>query len=650
MFAPSPASDRPGQPALDDLITVLQAPATVLSDPDGQLRAHGAQGVYVGDTRLCSRLEIAVEDTELHPRGHHLDGVGGARFDAELRTGSSGPAVLVTRSRSVDAERMVEQIELRNPTTGAAALRLVLRARSDLAGAPVVKSGAHVESVTPRVRLDAVRWSGPADGAELAVAPAAGSAAIEGDDAVLGWPVHLKPGARWSVRFTVAKASHARLAGTIGRRRADDGNAAASPQRDGFGQGTPIRWTIPSAAVPERLVALLQRSLRDLDGLLLADPLAPEDTFAAAGSPWFCTLFGRDSLWSARLLLSLGTELAAGTLRTLARRQGRRDDDRSEEQPGKIIHEVRAGGLRAGGLDLPPHYYGTIDATALWCCLLHDAWRAGLADDQVAPLLPNLEAALGWIARGAGTGFLAYRGSTGAGLANQGWKDSPDGVRWADGTVAERPLALCEVQGYAYAAARGGAALLEAFGRPGAQGLRDWAQQLAERFRGAFWIDDPAGRYPAIAVDGRGHPVTGPASNMAHLLSTGLLSPTEADLVADRLSRPDLDSGAGLRTLSSTNAAFHPLSYHCGSVWPHDTAIAVLGLAGVGRHEVAHSLAEGFVAAAAAFDDRLPELYGVAAGVGGPLAYPTACRPQAWAAAGAVAVVGYLSGWPAPRS
>jgi len=660
MFASPPPSDRPGQPTLDDLITVLRAPAAVLSDPDGQLRAHGAQGVYINDTRVCSRLEIAVEDAELHPRGHHLDGAAGARFDAELRTGSSGPVVLVARSRTVGAERVVEHVELCSQATSAVALRLVLRARSDLARTPVVKSGARVESVAPRACRDAIRWAGVADGAELAVAPAAGSAAVEGDDAVLRWPVHLEPGAHWSVRFTLSTVSRARMAATIGQQRTaegngrSDGNTAAPAQRDGFGPGTPIRWTMPSGAVPDRLVALLQRSLRDLDSLLLADPLAPEDSFTAAGSPWFCTLFGRDSLWSARLLLPLCTELAAGTLRTLARRQGRRDDDRSEEQPGKIIHEVRAGGLRAGGLDLPPHYYGTIDATALWCCLLHDAWRAGLADDQVAPLLPNLEAALEWIARGAGAGFLAYRGSTGSGLANQGWKDSPDGVRWADGTIAERPLALCEVQGYAYAAARGGAALLEAFGRSGAQGWREWSQRLAERFRSAFWIDDPAGRYPATALDGRGRPVTGPASNMAHLLSTGLLSRAEADLVADRLSQPDLDSGRGLRTLSSTNAAFHPLSYHCGSVWPHDTAIAVLGLAGVGRHEVARSLAEGVVAAAATFDNRLPELYGVAGGVGAdvdgaPLAYPTACRPQAWAAAGAVAMVGHLSGWPGLR-
>ncbi|GAA0919537.1 hypothetical protein GCM10009559_01620 [Pseudonocardia zijingensis] len=163
---------------------------------------------------------------------------------------------------------------------------------------------------------------------------------------------------------------------------------------------------------------------------------------------------------------------------------------------------------------------------------------------------------------------------------------------------------------------------------------------MAHRFRENFWIDDPDGRYPAIALDGHGRAVTGPASNMAHLLSTGILSPHEAHLVADRLARPDLDGGRGLRTLSSTTGGYDPLTYHRGSVWPHDTAIAVLGLAGVGRHDVARSLGEGLVTAAAAFDDRLPELYAEIDGEA--RSYPTACRPQAWAAAGAVAVVSYL--------
>jgi glycogen debranching enzyme len=342
----------------------------------------------------------------------------------------------------------------------------------------------------------------------------------------------------------------------------------------------------------------------------------------------------------------------------LAARQGTGYDTETEEQPGKIAHELRRGALdvvRSGDgkrLRLPPLYYGTVDATALWVCLLHEAWRAGLADSQVEPLLPTLRAALEWIGGPAdpdGDGFCEYAGSTGNGLSNQGWKDSGDGIRWADGTLALRPLALCEVQGYAHAAALGGAELLDAFGGDGSA-WRQWAADLRARFREAFWISDEHGRYPAIALDGDKRPVTGPASNMAHLLGTGLLDSTETSLVAQQLSGPWLDSGYGLRTMSARTAGFNPLSYHCGSVWPHDTAIAVLGLAAEGHHDVARSLADGLLRAAERFDYRLPELYGgTDRRAGEPVvAYPAACRPQAWSAAGAVAVAGYLRGWRHP--
>jgi glycogen debranching enzyme len=617
------ATDRPGESTLDELLTVLAAPAELLSDPDGQVRAVGAQGLYVGDTRFCSRLEIGVDGVALHALESGLDGARHAWFVGDLRGGST--TVRVHRDRTLADRHAVEHVELHNTGSASIGLRFELRARSDLAATPVVKSGAAVDPVVPQFGPEGVRWARERLAATLHAEPAAAETVREGADAVLTWPVHLEPGARWSVRLTLEPSP---------------------PGPEEFHPAEPIRWQVPDVDAG-RWGDLLERSLADLGGLLLADPHAPGDRFAAAGSPWFCTLFGRDSLWTARMLLPLSTELAAGTLRVLARRQGTHDDPWSEEEPGKILHEFRPGGLRAGGLDLPPRYYGTIDATALWCCLLHDAWRTGMATDEVGALLPNLEAALGWIERTAGPeGFLTYRGSSGGGLANQGWKDSAGAVRWADGTIAERPLALCEVQGYAYAAARGGAELLAAFGRPGADRWRDWADRLAERFRAAFWIDDPDGRYPAIALDGQDRPVTGPASNMGHLLSTGILDDAEAQLVADRLGRPDLDGGRGLRTLSSSSAGYDPLSYHCGSIWPHDTAIAVLGLAGIGRDDVAKSLGEGLVTVAGEFADRLPELYAELDGE--TVSYPTACRPQAWAAAGAVAVVTYLSNGTVP--
>jgi hypothetical protein len=627
--------DRPGQPALDGLVTVLAAPVVCASDADGQLRSGGAQGLYTGDLRACSRLEL---DPAPRPTGLRLDGAAAAAFEGEV-DGDRGP-VAVRRSRAITATGAVERIELR--AAGPVALDLVLRVASDLAPTPVVKAGAAPPPLPPALRPDGAVWERDGARARLAADPPPAGTAVDDSGAVLTWPVRLPAGGVWTLALDLS-----------------------ADVRAVFRTGP----SLPRPAAPDpadaRLAALRRRSLADLDGLLLADPDHPDDRFAAAGSPWFCTLFGRDALWTARLLLPLGTALAGGTLRVLARRQGRRDDPGAEEEPGKILHEVRPARLQAGGLDLPPVYYGTIDATPLWCCLLHDAWRAGLPDHEVEALLPHLEAALAWIRRAAApTGFLAYAGSGGGGLANQGWKDSPDGVRWADGTVAARPLALCEVQGYAHEAALGGAALLDAFGRPGAGEHRRWARDLAERFRRAFWVDDPAGPHPAIALDGAGRPVTGAASNPGHLPPTGLLDADEVGLVAARLARPDLDCGRGLRTLAATSGGFAVLRYHLGTVWPHDTAIAALGLAAAGHDAVARSLAEGLVAAAAEFDDRFPELYGVVDGVvdgavdgaadgatpsrPAVLPYPTACRPQAWAAAAGVAVADLLSGAPLP--
>lgn len=215
--------------------------------------------------------------------------------------------------------------------------------------------------------------------------------------------------------------------------------------------------------------------------------------------------------------------LAAGTLRTLARRQGRRHDPQTEEAPGKILHEIRRGGLSARG-DLPPTYYGTIDATPLFVILASEAWRWGLARQEVEALLPHVEAALRWVVDegAAEDGFVRYIRQGERGLVNQGWKDSHDGVQFADGTIAEAPIALAEVQGYAYDAAVRGAELLEYFGRPGAETWRRWAAELRERFRQRYWVEDELGPYPAIALDRDGRPVDAPASNMGHLLMSGI--------------------------------------------------------------------------------------------------------------------------------
>jgi glycogen debranching enzyme len=359
--------------------------------------------------------------------------------------------------------------------------------------------------------------------------------------------------------------------------------------------------------------------------------------------PWFLTLFGRDSIWAARMMLPLGTGLAAGTLRTLARRQGTRVDEHSAEAPGKIMHELRHDDARISeSTALPSAYYGTVDATLLWISLLADAWRWGLAESTVASLLPHLHRALYWLEHHGdpdGDGFVEYIDHSGRGLANQGWKDSFNAVRFHDGRLARAPIALCEVQGYAHRAALDAAAILEAFGGGDPDRWRQYAADLSAKFRSRFWTDGALGSYPAMALDADGRKVDSLTSNVGHLLGTGILSADEETTVASLLAAPTLSGAYGLRTMSTLDAGFDPLSYHCGSVWPHDTAIALLGLTSAGAD--AAPLIQGLLAAAEAFEYRLPELYGGDSRdeVGRPIPYPGACRPQAWSAAAGITVL-----------
>ncbi|HEX6872024.1 MAG TPA: amylo-alpha-1,6-glucosidase, partial [Micromonosporaceae bacterium] len=423
---------------------------------------------------------------------------------------------------------------------------------------------------------------------------------------------------------------------------------------------TPARettWSRPIVGTDDpRLVRLLDRSLDDLRALRLAEANAPQEVFLGAGVPWYLTLFGRDSLWAARMMLPLGTGLAAGTLRTLARRQGRRIDPVSGEAPGKIMHELRREDVRLSDWgSLPATYYGTVDATLLWISLLADAWRWGMPDSTVAYLLPNLTRALFWLYRHGdpdGDGFVEYVDHSGRGLANQGWKDSGTAVRFHDGQLARPPIALCEVQGYAHRAALDAAELIDAFGehtgwdRGAADRWREYAAALADRFRRRYWVDGPLGPYPAMALDGDGRQVDALTSNIGHLLGTGILSAEEETTVGRLLASAPLADGYGLRTMSTLDAGYAPLSYHCGSVWPHDTAIAILGLARAGAGSASAELISNVLAAAPAFGYRLPELYSGdrRADLPRPLPHPGACRPQAWSAAAAVTIVQALLG------
>jgi glycogen debranching enzyme len=638
-LTPRRPSSALGQPYLHNLVAAVSAPAMSLSARSGQIRPLGAEGLYVNDLRALSRFEVTVDGVQPVPLGYEVCGGASNHFDSVLPPDEGdGPACLLARRRTLGPAGMVESFAVKSYAAKARNFHLEVVLACDLAAISTVKAGLRPPEQPAIAIEDGLAWEVPGQclvRASASQPPSRVNVAGGG----LGWDITVEPGGSVTLQLSVELTEEA-------------SRAAVVPPFPGERSAVP---TPEVRALDDRLRGWVEVSLSDVGQLQVALPDGPGEVFLAAGVPWYLTLFGRDSIWAARMLLPVGTDLALGTLRALARRQGRSFNPQTGEQPGKVLHEVR----RETSYDrtsvklhtLPPVYYGTIDATPLWVCLLHDAWRWGLPEDDVVPLLEPMRRCLDWLAATMrdGGGFVRYIDESGQGLANQGWKDSSDAIQSRDGRLARPPIALCEVQGYAYEAAVAGAELLEAFGTDGAERWRQLAGDLADRFRSHFWVSDEQGPYPAVALQGDGTPVDSLSSNIGHLLGTGLLSSEESALVARRLGAPDLNSGFGLRTLATSSVGYNPFSYHRGSVWPHDTAIAIRGLALAGGEEAQNSatlLIEGLLSAADAFDYRLPELYSGCekAGRRRPLPYPASCHPQAWTAASAIAVLAALVG------
>jgi glycogen debranching enzyme len=389
----------------------------------------------------------------------------------------------------------------------------------------------------------------------------------------------------------------------------------------------------------EGLAGVVGQAIADV--FMLTAPREPgtwhaADRYIYAGIPWFATVFGRDALITARQLLCFAPGLARGVLRVLAALQGKNDDPERDEQPGKIIHEARYGEMAATGEVPFGRYYGSIDATPLFCMLLGAYARATGDLALVRELWPNALAAAEWMERHGdrdGDGYLEYQRMSAHGLANQGWKDSGDAIFHRDGTLAEPPIALVEVQGYRYAALVAMADLADATGVPDAARWRSEASHLRDRINADFWLDHED-TY-ALALDRTKRPCAVVASNAGHLLFCGVPDAVRARRLAARLFRNDLFGGWGIRTLAAGQARYNPMSYHNGSVWPHDNSLIAAGLRRYGSVDGVLQLLGALVGAALEFEDRrLPELF---CGFGrrrdaAPVPYPVACRPQAWAA------------------
>jgi glycogen debranching enzyme len=367
----------------------------------------------------------------------------------------------------------------------------------------------------------------------------------------------------------------------------------------------------------------------------------------AAGMPWFMTVFGRDTIITCLQTLLFGPELARTALVVLADLQAREDDPSIDAEPGKIVHEVRRG---KAALTWFHKYYGTADATPLYLILLSEVWRwtddIALVRDLKEPALRALE----WIDRYGdldGDGFVEYLRRSDHGLVNQSWKDSEDSQRFADGRLAQPPIAPCEVQGYVFDAKRRVAELAREVWRDRALAdrLEQEAVELAQRFNEAFWVDRRGGYY-ALALDREKRQVDALCSNIGHLLWSGIVPPERVDAVVDALMGDELWSGWGVRTMSAADAAYNPLSYHNGTVWPHDNSLIAWGLAAHGRWPEAWRIVQRMVTAATHFGYQLPEVF---AGMRRsqtpfPIAYPTAARPQAWAAGTPVLLLQILLG------
>jgi hypothetical protein len=636
----TPATDGaspPLQPLLDEAVIALRAPTQVWAGRDGDLGAQPIDGVFHGDVRHVRALTAACRDSAIEWISTAPHGPSRVVFGGLLRgldDATPDPKVRIVRDRLVVDGALTETWTVLSRLTEPIETELVLEVEPEFSSLHDVKAGIAAPQPFEVTTTDA---SATARSADQSFSVTTGSAVITAADGVLTarWPLHVDAGGAASVSFTIALHDATLVV-----------HGAAEPWA-----GMAAR---PAATSEPRLDRWLDTALGDLDALRLT-PSGDGNVFFAAGAPWFFTLFGRDSLWAARLVLPLDAGVAASTLRTLAALQGTHDDAATAQEPGKILHELRASALEmpGEGIVLPPQYYGSVDSTPLWVCLLADAWRAGMPEAEVRELLPALRGALGWILESGdsdGDGFLDYIDRSGRGLANQGWKDSGDSIQWRDGSLAEGPIALCEVQGYAYEAARAGADLLAEFGDEdeGAlapERLRAWAAELRERFRAAYWVDTPEGRYPAIALDRDKRPVDALTSNIGHLIGTGILDPGEEHAIAELLAGPSMSSGYGIRTMSTGAAGYWPLSYHGGSVWTHDTAIIARGLHRAGLDAHARAVAHGLLAAADGFAYRVPELHAgdPAAETTVPTPYPAACRPQAWSAAAAVTCLEILA-------
>ncbi|HSC90664.1 MAG TPA: glycogen debranching N-terminal domain-containing protein [Gaiellaceae bacterium] len=633
-----------------DAVAVLEGRTFMFSDSVGDVPPGSVGGLLHEDTRFLSRWELGIGGQPLSLlKSSPVDYHSAAFFLANPPLpGLAANSLAVRRLRLVGAG-VLEQLAVLNTAPEPIAFELRLACGADFAdlfevkGAVRDRSASIRSAVDPHGRWLRFRYGVPGFLAETTVRIER-SEILEGVDegvAAEAWPRLEEDVFTWAVELQPRQVLVA-----VAKVCLRVNGATFEPAQEAFGQrqepeGPLTEWLqrIPRCdSSSAALNSVFRQSVVDLAALRITGELLGETyVLPAAGLPWFMTLFGRDTLITSLQTLWVGPGLARGALHLLGALQGTQVDDFRDEEPGKIMHEVRSGELTQLGLKPHNPYYGTADATPLWLILLSEYWRFTLDDAFVRRRWQNVRAALDWIDRHGdrdGDGYVEYQTRSPEGLGNQCWKDSWDGIQFADGAIPHLPIATVEIQGYVYDAKLRVAELArrvigdEAL----AERLEREALELRRRFNDDFWSDERGGYY-VVGLDGDKRRIDSMTSNMGHALWSGVVPDDRARAVAGHLMSDQLFSGWGIRTLAVGDRGYNPIGYHVGTIWPHDNAIVALGLARYGFRDEANRIALAQLEAAGFTGHRLPEAFaGFERWVSRfPVPYPTACSPQAWA-------------------
>ena len=603
-----------------------------------------ALGFFDSDTRHLSRFELLIAGAAPYFLNSYLSD-DRAQFRATLTNADLGErgspnwlprnSIRVNRGWVLNGAALYHNLTLRNYHRAAVEIAIEFRYNVDFADVFEVRGlrrKRRGQMLTPSVDSSGVelRYEG-LDNVTRSTELLFDCAPAEVDAEHAVFKLLLEPGENRQLECRIT-AGNPSSAGSAPSRAANFHAALEERQSElaSFRAG----WAGISASNNE-FASMIRRATVDLTSIVRT---AGGGAFIMAGVPWFATLFGRDSIITALSILPFHPEIAKRTLRTLAALQGSTVDDARDEQPGKIVHEIRGGEMAATGEVPFGRYYGSVDSTPLFLWLYGRCIESTGDLELASQLWPNVERAIEWIERWGDRdhdGYVKYMRQTPRGLDNQGWKDSADAIFHHDGELARPPIALAEVQGYVYAACTSVASVAALLGHAEiAQRLSTRAAALKQSFARDFWLEPE--NMIALALDADGRPCRVMASNGAHCLATGLVDGERATAMCKRLLADDMYSGWGIRTLSRNEQRYNPMSYHNGSVWPHDNAMAALGLARAGDHAGVVKVLEGLFDACEQFNtSSLPELFcGFRRESGlGPVPYPVACYPQAWSAA-----------------